>query len=618
MGRFGLGKLFHRRKSPSPSYPPIPHDPAVSGGDTGDMAGPAASTVDTMDPAELPASGEKLIPEGTSPDMEPEAPETDTKKKRSRFSLNIHERIERFLTRKHENIDPLGFEVGEVSIPVLGVAHRDVNVTYMVNSPFQYVNISFNGEELIHHGIEPQLSDGETQYLKIIENAFEKMIHSEIVIIEDKDREEYLRDRFSMIIDIYHLNIDDFLKEKLFYHLLKKYTGYGKIDILMKDPYLEDITCNGPNAPIYVNHRIYGSIQTCVVFEEVELNNFVMKMAQTAGKHISILQPIRDATLSDGSRANLTLGREVTKKGSTFTIRRFKSNPVSSIDLLKYGTFDSQQLAYLWIILEYKRSILAAGGTASGKTTTLNALGAFIPPEYKIVSIEDTAELNLMHPNWTQSITRTGFGGETGLTGAQGGGSGGAAGDIQLYDLLVAALRQRPEYIVVGEVRGAEAFTLFQAISVGHPCLGTIHAGSMKELLSRVESKPMNVPRSLFSSVDCVIFNSMIKVGEHYMRRATRIVEIVEIDPDRGDLITNPIYRWDPVTDTFVYSKNSALFAAIGEEFGIDEAYLVNEMNDRARLLESLAQNDITDYKRVANAIRTYSRDKDAAMERIG
>ena len=616
MVRFGLKKLFHRRKSTSPPDPPIPHDPVVSGGDTGDMADPAASTVNTIDPAELPASGEEVIPEGTSPDMEPEAPEIKTKKKRSRF--NIHDRIERFLTPKHENIDPLGFEVGEVSIPVPGVAHRDVNVTYMVNSPFQYVNISFNGEELIHHGIEPQLSDGETQYLKIIENAFEKMIHSEIVIIADKDREEYLRDRFSMIIDIYHLNIDDFLKEKLFYHLLKKYTGYGKIDILMKDPYLEDITCNGPNTPIYVNHRIYGSIQAGIVFEEVELNNFVMKMAQTAGKHISVLQPIRDATLTDGSRANLTLGREVTKKGSTFTIRRFKTNPVSSIDLLNYGTFDPQQLAYLWIILEYKRSILAAGGTASGKTTTLNALGAFIPPEYKIVSIEDTAELNLMHPNWTQSITRTGFGGETGLSNTSGGGYGGAAGDIQLYDLLVAALRQRPEYIVVGEVRGAEAFTLFQAISVGHPCLGTIHAGSMKELLSRVESKPMNVPRSLFSSVDCIIFNSMIKVGEHYMRRATRIVEIVEIDPDRGDLITNPVYRWDPVTDTFVYSKNSALFAAIGEEFGIDEAYLANEMNDRARLLESLAQNDITDYKRVANAIRTYSRDKDAAMERIG
>ncbi len=532
---------------------------------------------------------------------------------------DIQKRIKRSLTPKSKSIRTLGFELGEVSAPVLGVPLSEVDVTYMVDPPFQYVNIRFEGEEPVYHTVEPLLSEGELKYLKVIENAFEKMIHSEIVIIGDKDREEYLRDRFSMIISIYLLNLDYFQKEKMFYHLLKKYIGYGKIDVLMKDPYIEDITCNGPNSQIYVNHRIYGSVRTDVAFEEVELNNFVMKIAQTAGRHISVLQPIRDATLADGSRINITLGREVTRKGSTFTIRRFRSNPVSPVDLIKYGTFDSKQLAYLWIILEYKRSILAAGGTASGKTTTLNALCAFIRPEHKIVSIEDTAELNLMHPNWTQSITRSGFGGGAGLTkaGGNGSGKGRTAGDIELYDLLTAALRQRPEYIVVGEVRGSEAFTLFQAISVGHPCLGTIHAGSMKELLSRVESNPMNVPRSLFSSVDNIIFNSMIKKGEHYIRRASNIVEIIEIDPDRGDLITNPIFKWDPVSDTFPYSGSCSLFAGIREEFGVQEGYLLNELNDRAELLDHLANNDITDYELVVNAIRTYSRDKDAMMEKM-
>ncbi len=532
---------------------------------------------------------------------------------------DIQKQIKRRLTPKSESVRTLGFELGEVSTPVLGVPLAEVNVTYEVHPPFQYVNIRFDGEELVYHGVEPLLSDGELKYLKIIENAFEKMIHSEIVIIGDKNREEYLRDRFSMIINIYLLNLNHYQKEKMFYHLLKKYIGYGKIDVLMKDPYIEDITCNGPNSQIYVNHRIYGSIRTDVTFEEVELNNFVMKIAQTAGRHISVLQPIRDATLADGSRINITLGREVTRKGSTFTIRRFRTNPVSPVDLIKYGTFDPKQLAYLWIILEYKRSILAAGGTASGKTTTLNALCAFIRPEYKIVSIEDTAELNLLHPNWTQSVTRTGFGGGAALTKASwnGSGKGGAAGDIELYDLLTAALRQRPEYIVVGEVRGSEAFTLFQAISVGHPCLGTIHAGSMKELLSRVESNPMNVPRSLFSSVDNIIFNSMVKKGEHYIRRASGIVEIIEIDPDRGDLITNPIFRWDPVSDTFTHSGSYALFTGIREEFGVQDGYLLNELNDRAELLDYLAKNDITDYERVVNAIRTYSRDKDAMMEKM-
>lgn len=530
---------------------------------------------------------------------------------------DIRKRIEQHLTPESKPIEALDFGVGEVSTPMPGVPLRDVNVTYAVSPPFQYVNVRFEGDELVYHTVEPLLSDDELKCLKVIENAFEKMIHSKLVIVGHKGREEYIRDRFSMIVDIYALNLDHFQKEKLFYHLLKTYIGFGRVDIPMKDPYLEEIHCNGPGTNIYVYHRIYGSIRTNIVFGEVELSNFVMRIAQTAGRHISVLQPIRDATLPDGSRVNITLGQEVTRKGSTFTVRRFRTNPVSPIDLIQYGTFDSRQLAYLWIVLEYKRSVLAAGGTASGKTTTLNALCAFIRPEYKIVSIEDTAELNLMHPNWTQSVTRTGFGG--GAT-KEGGGTGRdkLAGDVDLYDLLVAALRQRPEYIVVGEVRGSEAFTLFHAISVGHPCLGTIHAGSMKELLSRVESKPMDVSRNLFSNVDLVIFNSLIKQGEHYIRRSTRIVEVIEVDQDRGDLITNPVFKWDPVSDAFIHGGSYTLFTGIRDEFGVKEEQLLNELNERAELLDRLAQNNITDYETVVNAIRKYSRDRDAMMEGVG
>jgi flagellar protein FlaI len=214
--------------------------------------------------------------------------------------------------------------------------------------------------------------------------------------------------------------------------------------------------------------------------------------------------------------------------------------------------------------------------------------------------------MNLMHPNWTQSVTRTGFGGD---------GTGKSAGDIELYDLLTAALRQRPEYIVVGEVRGAEASTLFQAISVGHPCMGTIHAGSMKELLSRVESEPMNVPRNLFSSLDVVVFNSLIKVGEHFIRRVLRIVELVEVDPERGDLITNPVFKWDPINDTYVFSGSSSMFDAISEEFGIGVEFLEQEMKNRTQHLDWMREHDIKNYEEVARAIRRYARDKDAMLE---
>ncbi|MDW7732590.1 MAG: type II/IV secretion system ATPase subunit, partial [Methanolobus sp.] len=521
-------------------------------------------------------------------------------------SSSIIKKIEQIITPKPETIEEMEFVVGELSVPVPGVPQKEVNITYEVTPGCQYVHIEFREESLVYQCLEPPMSESEKEALYIIQNAFDKMAHSEILLVQEEDRVEALRDRFDLIVDIYRLKLSDTQKDKFFYYLHKKYMGFDRMDLLMKDPYLEDITCNGPYTPLYVNHRVYGSVATDVIYEEIELNNFVMRMAQAAGRHISVLEPIRDATLVDGSRANLTLGKEVTKRGSTFTIRRFRSNPVSCIDLMNYKTYDSTVLAYFWLMVEYKRSVLAAGGTASGKTTTLNALGAFIPPEYKIVSIEDTAEMNLMHPNWTQSITRAGFGGGEG---------GKSAGDIELFDLLKAALRQRPEYIVVGEVRGAEAGTLFQAISVGHPCMGTIHAGSIHELLSRVESEPMNVPRNLFASVDMVIFNSMIKVGEHFLRRALRIVEIVELDPERGDLVTNPVFKWNPVTDEYEFSGSSALFDDIYDEFGIEQAELVREMDVRARYLESMARDGITEYEAVARAIRKYSRHKDELME---
>ncbi|MDN5309670.1 MAG: archaeal flagellar protein FlaI [Methanolobus sp.] len=522
------------------------------------------------------------------------------------FVQVLLQKIEKLINPKPEVIDELVFEPGVVSKPVHGVPHKDLDLIYEVTPRFQYVHVWFDGEELSYECMEPPLSETEEQTMAIVQNAFDKMAHSEILLVEEENRKDALRDRFQFITEIYRFKLTDSQKDKFFYYLHKKYMGFDKIDLLMKDPYIEDVTCNGPYSNLYVNHRIYGSLKTNVSFEELELNNFVMRMAQAAGRHISVLQPIRDATLTDGSRANLTLGKEVTKRGSTFTIRRFKSNPVSCIDLMNYGTYDARVLAYFWLMIEYKRSVLAAGGTASGKTTTLNALGSFIPPEYKIVSIEDTAEMNLMHPNWTQSITRAGFGGDS---------SGKSAGDIELFDLLKAALRQRPEYIVVGEVRGAEAGTLFQAISVGHPCMGTIHAGSIHELLSRVESEPMNVPRNLFASVDMVIFNAMVKVGEHFIRRALRIVEIVELDPERKDLITNPVFKWDPVEDRYEFSGSSSLFEDIEEEFGIAPEELEREMEERASYIESLAARGICDYKDVARAIRKYARYKDELME---
>jgi flagellar protein FlaI len=287
---------------------------------------------------------------------------------------------------------------------------------------------------------------------------------------------------------------------------------------------------------------------------------------------------------------------------------------------MDYGSIDARQLAFLWILMEYKRSILVSGGTATGKTTFLNVLCSFIPPEYKIVSIEDTAELNLMHPNWIQSITRTGFGttddsgGMSGISGLGGGGSRKSPGDISLYDLLVAALRQRPEFIIVGEVRGGEAFTLFQAIAVGHAALGTIHAGSMDELLARVESNPMNVPRSLLSNLDLVIFPMHIKKGERSMRKISNIVEILELDRDTGDLITNTAFKWLPDVDEFQWQGRSFLFDRIRDTYGVSKDSLNEELQYRTDFILWMQKNDIRDYEAVTRMIQLYYRDKEEIL----
>ena len=536
---------------------------------------------------------------------------------------SFFDRLRMLISKTPEkDITSLLFDPGELAIPSIEGSLRDVCITYPTDPPYQFVHIEFDRVEgsMIYTVVEPKLSEDEKNALTIIENAFEKLVSTNVELVDAEQREKYLHERFHSLINIFGLPLTDAQKARMYFHLRKQYLGYGKIDTLMKDKYIEDISCNGSDMVLFVQHRIYGSIRTDVKFGEVELNNFVLKLAQVSGRHVSLLQPIRDLTLPDGSRANITLGGEVTKKGSTFTIRKFRANPISCIELMDYGSVDAQQLAYVWILMENKRSILISGGTATGKTTFLNVLCSFIPPEYKIVSIEDTAELNLLHPNWIQSVTRTGFGttessgGASGISGLGGGGGSKSPGDISLYDLLVAALRQRPEFIIVGEVRGGEAFTLFQAIAVGHAALGTIHAGSMDELLARVESNPMNVPRSLLSNLDVVIFPMFIKKGERSMRRISNIVEILELDRDKGDLITNTTFKWLPDVDKFQWQGRSFLFDKIRDTYGVSKEKLNEELADRTEYLLWMQKHNIREYHAVTKMIQLYYRDKNEVL----
>src|SRR6266571_130824 len=332
--------------------------------------------------------------------------------------------------------------------------------------------------------------------------------------------------------------LKNFSYVRIMYYVYRDFMRYGPIDVVMTDIQVEDVSCDGVNVPFYIYHRKYGSIPSNLKFDNAEeLDTFVIWLAQRSGKHISVAKPMLDATIPDGSRLQATLGMHVTKRGSSFTIRRFRENPFTPLDLVRFKTMSPEMMAYMWLAIENGQSMLICGGTASGKTTTLNAILLFIPPQMKIVSIEDTRELNLPHENWVPLLTRAGFGGKSQVTGKP-------AGEIDMFDLLTAALRQRPQYMMIGEVRGPEAFVVFQAMATGKSAYTTFHADDVQAMVHRLENDPINLPRALVAALDIVLLQAQVKVGTDMTRRVKAIVEVVGTDPESNELITNSAYTW--------------------------------------------------------------------------
>jgi flagellar protein FlaI len=392
---------------------------------------------------------------------------------------------------------------------------------------FSYVRVTYHNtrNEYLYEVIEPPLSAIErdlTEKLRIVlVDEFEPLPETDP---ETKRRE--LRKMVDNKLQEWELGPGPTTKGRILYHLERDFIGYGIVDVPMTDSEVEDISCDGVGIPLYIYHRKYGSIRSNLKFQNSkELDDYVIWLAQRSGKHISVASPILDATVPDGSRLQATLGTHVTKRGSSFTIRRFRDNPFTPVDLLKFKTMSPEMMAYLWIAIENGQSMMVCGGTASGKTTTLNATLLFIPPQMKIVSIEDTRELNLPHENWVPSLTRAGFGAKN-LT------SGKAPGEIDMFDLLAAALRQRPQYLMVGEVRGAEAFIVFQAMATGKTCYTTFHAESVSAMVHRMENPPITLPRSLVSALNLVLLQRQVKVGTKMTRRVQSLTEIVGLDPE--------------------------------------------------------------------------------------
>ncbi|HTT17121.1 MAG TPA: type II/IV secretion system ATPase subunit [Thermoplasmata archaeon] len=585
-----------------------------------------------MDRQEGPAGGSAILAEvpGGSP---PRPRGTASKPKDRATLLRQAQELERRLIHRPTVSDKILIqgELGYMRRQLLA-DRRTVDVTYPVRAPYAFVRIFFSPQdsELLYQVLEPTLHPGESEKIVRIRERMEAMMaHEELPLGEGESLEEsaelqrYLGEKFLAAIDLYDIEVPERRRPVLLYYLRREFVGLGRTDAVLRDPFLEDISCLGPTVPLYVFHRVFGSLRTNLRYgSELELNRYIFRLAQLAGKHISIYQPILDATLQDGSRINLTLGTEVTRKGSTFSVRKFAQDPVSPVDLMRFGSVSAFELAYFWTLIEHHRSLLISGGTAAGKTTFLNAICMFVRPEDKIVSIEDTPEIQIDHQNWIQSVARSGYG-----MGSGGGGASGVsgisamhqkpAGSVTLFDLLVAALRQRPEYVIVGEVRGVEAFTLFQAISVGHASLSTIHAGSIAELLHRVENEPMNIPRVLFQALDAVAFPAQVTVGRNRVRRVTGVTEILDVDATTGELLTNDTFRWDPVTDAFTYLGRSFVLEEVAQRSGRDLDELVREVRRKETYLRLMERRQLSYYRDVSRAIAAYYVEPAEALRRL-
>ena len=454
--------------------------------------------------------------------------------------------------------------------------------------------------------IEPTLSKMDADALEVIKKLLMTELSVSQTTIKSKEEAKYrLGKKIDRLIKTYRLKIPQKNIARIKYYAIRDFVHLGKIEPLMRDHMIEEISCDGTDIPLYVWHREHESIPTNIIYKtDADLNNFTRKLAYICGKHVSMADPIVDATLPDGSRINLTLGHEITKRGSTFTIRRFRADPITIVDLIKFGTCSIDIAAFMWYLAEKKSTMLVAGGTASGKTTALNALSTFIKPGQKVVSIEDTQELNLPHENWVPAVSRQTF------TDTQ-------IGEINQFDLLRAALRQRPDIIIVGETRGKEAYTLFQAMATGHGGFSSIHADSIEATLTRLVSAPMDVPKALIAnSLDLVTLQLKIRVGNKSARRMIQVAEIDGIDEKTGQLKTNTVFQYNPKTDSHEFSGKSVVFEKIMERDGDTQEKIDYELTKRRVALEWMVKNNIREHKKVSEVIMEYYEDPERFYER--
>jgi len=460
--------------------------------------------------------------------------------------------------------------------------------------------------EVVYEVEEPRLDEIEVKYREQILTAIRDMINFDTIVEKDVEKLlDYIDKRFKMIAFELGINISYESYKKIYYYLVRDFVGFNEIDPLLKDYFVEDIECNGNDSPIYIVHRIFRNLKTNLIFKDPgRLESFVEKLAQRSGKHISYASPILDGSLPDGSRVNATYTKDITSKGPTFTIRKFTKTPWTPPQLLSFRTLSPEMLAYLWILVQYKMNILITGGTSSGKTTLLNAVAFFIPPEARVVSIEDTRELNIPRENWLPSVVRS----ATGV---------GNLGEIDLFTLLKSSFRQNPDYVIVGEVRGKEAYVLFQGMASGHSSISTMHADSVDTVIKRLETPPIELSPTLLNVLDCVCIMTHAISKKQETRKLKEIVEIINITSE-GIAMTNTPFVWNPADDQFYFKKNSKIFEKISKRYGLDVQELQSEFRKRVNLLYRMHESKFFDYQKFQDAITQYYKKPLEVLKKFG
>ncbi len=470
------------------------------------------------------------------------------------------------------------------------------------NEPiFAYAQIYWDekSNKYIYNLVEPKLSEKLTDILKNVKSLLEQKLDVDFTKLKKFEAKEYLHKNIEEVISYYEFKMTQDEKKVLHYYIERDFIGLGRIEALMNDEQIEDVSCDGIGIPIFIFHRNsnIGSVESNIKFDDSEeLDSFIYRLSQLVGKSISVSSPLVGGALPDGSRVQATLATDIARRGSNFTIRKFTEVPLTPVHILQNNTLDIQILAYLWLAVEMGKSMLVSGGTASGKTTLLNVFSLFIRPEKKICSIEDTPELKLPHPHWVPAVARMSTSQEAGKK----------IGEIDLFDLLKESLRQRPDYIIVGEVRGVEAYVLFQQMATGHPSFATIHAENLPKLVDRLTTPPISLPPSLLGSLDIVVFLFSTRYRDKQVRRVNEVVEIIGVDEDNGKPLTNTVFKWNAINDTFDISNKSMVLKKISESKGLSEEELKEELERRMLVLYWMKEKNISDYKDVFRVFNMY------------